>query len=627
MKRKLIILVLFIVSVLLHVSCNNDFLNTDPQDRIASSATWADGPLSEAFVFNVYSYLYYAGFHEEGISSLSDEALFTHGRAYYITTEGTETPSNLGWFNDTFRWENMWEAIRQANVALAELPASTFDDDELRERLIGEAYFLRAYYYHQLLRHWGGVPIIDAPYGLNEDYTIARNTFEECINFIVSDLDEAASLLDGKAITDGRASKLSAMALKARVLLYAASDLHHAPTAQSKSSLLGEYGSIELVAYTGGDQNARYVAARDAALAVLNESPGWKLDLNAPVSAEEGRENYIALYCGGQSSVADGGAAVELLFQRTHTDQYTVENDWPLGGINFGINNGPNGYHNWAGNTPIQQLVDDYEMMDGSSFDWNNPAHAADPYVNRDPRLSATIMYDGADWKPRPPDVAASDPANQIQTGYYDDGSGGVVNGIDTRDAALESWNGSFTHYYVRKFIDPDPAKTDNQSVAQTIPWPFLRTTEMALNYAEASFKTSDEENARLWINRIRFRAGMPAINDTGEDLWNRIVNERRVELAYEEHRYFDCKRWMIAESTLGSPVQIINVQATLKSGMSPHVPYRHDKDVYDYSYSVVFDTGRENRVWKDKMYFRPISRDEMNRNDKLVQNPGYQEE
>ncbi len=111
--------------------------------------------------------------------------------------------------------------------------------------------------------------------------------------------------------------------------------------------------------------------------------------LLAPVSREEGIANYVSLYCGGQSAVGDAGAAVELLFQRTHTAQYTVENDWPLGGINFGINNGPNGYHNWAGNTPIQQLVDDYEMMDGSTFDWNNPAHAGAPYTDRDPRFYA----------------------------------------------------------------------------------------------------------------------------------------------------------------------------------------------------------------------------------------------
>jgi len=626
MKRKLIILGIFLVSVLVHVSCNKDFLNTEPLDKVASSATWADGPLSEAFIYNIYSYLYYAGFHEEVLASLSDEAMFAHGRDYKLTTEGTETPSNMGWFNDTFRWGNMWEAIRQCNVALQELPASTFDDDDLRNRLIGESYFMRAYYYHQLLRHWGGIPIIDAPYGLDDEYSIARSSFADCINFIVGDLDEAASRLDGVEETPGRASRVAALALKSRILLYAASDLHDASTAQANSSLLAGYGDIELVAYTGGSQDARWQAARSATEAALAEATGWKLDLLAQVSREEGIQNYVSLYCGGQSAVGDAAAAVELLFQRTHTAQYTVENDWPLGGINFGINNGPNGYHNWAGNTPIQQLVDDYEMMDGSTFDWNNSAHAGAPYTDRDPRFYATVLFDGADWKPRPSDVASFDPANQVQTGYYDDGAGGVINGIDTRDAALESWNGSRSHYYVRKFIDPDPVLTDDFSSAQVIPWPFLRTTELVLNYAEALYETGDEPGARTQLNRVRYRAGMPAVTDSGTDLWNRIVNERRVELAYEEHRYFDCKRWMIAPTTTGSGIMGINIKATLIPGQTPHDPYRYDPTVYSYEYVPASNTETEVRTWHDKMYFRPISRDEMNRNELLVNNPGYSE-
>ena len=167
----------------------------------------------------------------------------------------------------------------------------------------------------------------------------------------------------------------------------------------------------------------------------------------------------MSIAMGGQSAVeADPAAAVELIFQRSHTALYTEEDDWPLGGIHYGINNGPNGYHNWAGNTPIQQLVDDYEMMDGTKFDWTNPAQKADPYTNRDPRFYATILYDGAGWKPRPADVIGTDPVSQVQTGYYANGSGGTINGIDTRESPVENWNGSRTHYYTRKFIDPNPA-------------------------------------------------------------------------------------------------------------------------------------------------------------------------
>lgn len=605
-------------------SCSDDFLNTQPLDKISSEATWADGPLSQAFVFNVYSFLGYGGFEEQALACITDEAMFTHaGRNIDPFVEGSESPSSLAWMSPTYEWNNMYLAIRQANTALTNLPESTFDDDELRDRLMGESHFLRAYYYHQLLRYYGGVPIIDFLYGLDDDYSIARNTFEEVVNFIVSDLDMAAQLLDGKEETPGRASRLSALALKSRVLTYAASDVHD-PVKIGQSGVLSGYSNPELVAYTGGDQMARWQTALTATEQAMAEGSGYKLDLAGPVSPEEGRDNYVSIAMGGQSAVGDAAAAVELIFQRTHTPLYTIEDAWPLGGIHYGINNGPNGYHNWAGNTPIQQLVDDYEMMDGSTFDWNNPPHAADPFSNRDPRFYATIMYDGADWKPRPLDVATMDPADQIQTGAYADGSGGLINGLDTRESPIENWNGTRTAYYTRKFIDPDPALADNQSSAQVIPWPFIRYTELVFNAIEANIELGNEAVALEWINKIRFRAGMPATSASGDELRDLYRNERRVELVYEEHRYHDARRWMISAETVGRGIQAIDVQATLKPGATPHVPYRHDKAVYNYSYTVVNNTDNEVRTWDDKMYYRPISRDEINRNNLLIQNPGY---
>ncbi len=625
MNNQRIFIPLFLLALIfVPISCNEDFLSTEPLDRISSDATWADGPLSQAFVFNVYSFLGYGGFEEQALAAYTDEAMFTHsGRNINTFTEGSESPGALAWVSPTYNWDDMYLAIRSANVAIENLPISTFNDDELRDRLLGEAHFLRAYYYHQLLRFYGGVPLIDRTYGLGEDYSIARSTFEETVNLIVSDLDRASALLEGKPAGDGRATQMVALALKARVLLYAASDLHDAATAQSNSPDMASYSNIELVAYTSGSQEARWQAAQAAAQTVLDMGAGYKLDLTEPVSPEEGTQNYLSIAMGGQSSQGDAAAAVELIFQRTHTAEYTQEDIWPLGGINYGINNGPNGYHNWAGNTPIQQLVDDYEMMDGSSFDWNNEEHKAAPFDNRDPRFYATVLYDGASWKPRPSDVAGMEPFDQIQSGKYDDGAGGFVNGIDTRESPVENWNGSRTAYYTRKFIDPDPGKQDNFSDAQTVPWPFIRYTEMALSYAEASAELGQEDEARLWTNRIRFRAGMPAIDDSGDALLDRIRNERRLELAYEEHRYHDGRRWMIGPM-LGRGIQALDVTAMLKSGETPHEPYRFDPEKYDYIYEVFENTDNESRVWVDKMYYRPISRDEINRNDQLIQNPGY---
>ena len=625
MKKIKLISVFSTLFLVFIISCNRDFLNTKPLDKISSEATWSDGALSEAFIYNVYSFLGYGGFEEQALAAYTDEAMFTHaGRNINTFTEGTESPDNLAWFSQTYQWDNMYLAIREANVAIDRLPTATFTDAVLKDKLLGEAYFLRAYYYQQLLRFYGGVPIIEKPYGLNEDYSIARNTFEECVNFIVSDLDKSAALLDGKSTSAGRTSKLAAMALKARVLLYAASDLHDATKAKANSSVLSGYSNIELVAYTGGDQSARWQAAKTAAKAALDAGQGYKLDLSAPASAADGKANYMSMALGGGSAVGDAAAATELIFQRTATALYTQEDNWPLGGLHYGINNGPNGYHNWAGNTPIQFLVDDYEMMDGTKFDWSNPEEKAHPYVNRDPRFYASVMYDGADWKPRPADVVGKDPNNQLQTGYYDDGAGGTVNGIDTRESPIENWNGSRTHYYTRKFIDPNPALADNQSNAQVIPWPFIRYTEMVLDYVEACIETGDEGTARDWLNKIRFRAGMPAIEDAGTALRDRYRNERRVELAYEEHRYHDARRWMIPTQTVGRGIKTINVTATLKPGKTALVPYKHDESVYDYTYTVVDNTENETRTWNDKMYFRPISRDEMSRNIKLIQNPGY---
>lgn len=623
-KRKLVLLGLLALA-LVPISCNEDFLETSPLDAISADATWSDGALSEAFVFNVYASLGYGGFEEEGLASLTDEAMFTHsGRGVNVITEGSLSPSGTGNVNIIPQWNELYLAIRKANIAIQELPNAGFDDQALKDRLLGEAHFLRAYYYHQLMRFYGGAPLIDAPYGLDDDYTIARGTYAENVTFVTDDLDKAISLLDGKDVTPGRASKLSAMGLKSRILTYAASDLRDGPTASAKSSVLGGYSNLELVAYTSGDRDARWTLAKTAAKAVLDATTGYKLDLTAPATAEDAKQTYISIAMGGGSAVGDAAARSELLFERTHSPLFTAESNWPLGGIHQGINNGPNGYHNWAGNTPIQQLVDDYQMMDGSDFDWNNPEHAAAPYENRDPRLAATVLYDGAPWKPRPDDVAAIDPYDEIQTGTYADGSGGIIAGVDMRDSPIENWNGSRTGYYVRKFIDSDPSLVDNQSSAQVVPWPFIRYTEVILNYVEASIALGDEGEARNWLNKIRFRAGMPAIESSGTELLADYINERRVELAYEEHRYHDARRWMIADQTLGRGIKVMKVTAALKAGATPRTPYQYDPTVYDYTYTVVDNNDNETRTWDDKMYFMPISRDEINRNNLLIQNPGY---
>ena len=616
MKKRHLIIALSVFGTVF-TSCNDSFVNTKPLDQLSESVVWTDPSLADAFVTELYGGLGNGGFDEQMLASLTDEASFTHpGRNITTITESRSNPADPGWINGTLSWQNMYTRIRAANLALENLKKATAFPAATVNRLNGEAKFMRAYFYHQLVRYYGGVPIIDKSFSLSDtEFLSKRNTMKECIEFIVKDCDEASAHLNGLSMAAGRASRAAALALKSRILLYAASDMYDASTAKSKSTAMAAYSNPEFVAYVDGSRADRWTKARDAAKAVLDlPGLGNQLNLSAPASKEDGTTNYL------NNSLARNGGEKELIFAR-----YFINAKAENGG-RIGLFNGPNGYNNWAGNAPIQNFVDDYEMMDGSKFSWSNTEHASAPYQNRDPRFYATLMYDGSAWKPRSPSAASKDPFNQIQTGQYEisSGSGKVAYfGLDTRKSSIEDWNGSYTGYYFRKFTDPNPAIVD-QNTWQQIPWPFFRYTEAVLNYVEACIELGQDAEARAWLNKVRFRSGMPAITESGDALRQRYRNERRVEMAFEEQRYHDARRWMIAGSTLGRKVQIINVIGTLKAGKTVTL-YRYDPSSYDYQYKVVeMDPGKENRAWLDKMYFLPIHRDEMNRNKSLVQNPGY---
>jgi len=599
-------------------SCNDDFLDTQPLGEVSESAVWGDAGLAEAFVTDIYGGLGFGGFEEQMLASLTDEAIFTHpGRSINNVTEARSNPQNPGWISGTRAWGNMYNRLRSCNIAIEKLNEATFENTGgIIDRLLGEAMFMRAYFSHQLLRNYGAFPIANRTSELGEEtYEIPRNTFEECVNFIVDDLDRAAEFLAGHNLIRGRANQVAALALKSRVLLYAASDLHDIPTASSNSSVIASYANPELIGFVSGNRLERWQQAQAAANAALALAEGNELNHSEPVDPALATIIYM------NNSLSRAGGEREMIFGR-----YFLSSK-PEGGGRQGLFNGPNGYNNWAGNTPVQLLIDDYEMMDGSEFNWNNPAHASFPYDNRDPRFYSTFLYDGAPWKPRSPANQARDPLGQIQTGSYEvvNSAGAKANhfGLDTRNSPIEDWNGSYTGYYIRKFVEPNSEFVD-QNTWQEIPWPSIRVTEVVLNYVEASIELGQEEEARTWLNKIRFRAGMPAITASGEDLKTAYRNERRVEMAFEEQRYYDVRRWMIAAQTLGRQANGINVRGTLKPEESVTV-YKYDPTVYNYTYSVFnIDPGKENRLWLDKQYWMPIHFDEMNRNAELIQNPGY---
>jgi hypothetical protein len=569
-------------------SCDTDFLNVNPEDRFSEDVVWQDPNLVEAFVNEMYRGLNH-GIRELMLGSLADESHFIHNYGSAQVVQSNLTSADIGSFSrgdfDEFNWPVLYARIRQINLFLENIENVPFDNPDFKDRLNGEVHFLNAYFYHNLIRLYGGVPLVKQAYGLDDDFAIVRSSLQESIQYVVDECDLAASLLpvsySAGAGDIGRATRGAALALKARMLLYAASDLYNDP------SWAGGYSNPELISTTG-DRTAKWQAAKDAAKAVMD------LGIYSLQDTDNPDKDYTDLFLLKDSK--------ESIFSR----YFIKSRGWEDGALP-GLANGPNGYHNWGGNTPIQELVDDYEMVDGSKFDWNNPTHANAPYENRDPRFAASILYDQALWRPRPSDVAEIDPVGKVIIRSVETAPGTYTPGLDTRDGPIEDWNGGYSGYYLRKFIDPTvvheyAAAGGNQEA----PWHFFRYGEIILNYAEACIGLGQEAEARTYINMIRQRAGMPDITESGQALVDRYQNERRVELAFEQHRYFDVRRWMIAPQALGRNANGI----VIVDPLAGPVQYSRNKI--------------QDRAWNNKMYFLPIIQDEINRNDALIQNPLY---
>ncbi|HXG98365.1 MAG TPA: RagB/SusD family nutrient uptake outer membrane protein [Gemmatimonadales bacterium] len=575
-------------------------LDVTPKDQFPDAAVFTDPNLAQAFLNDAYRGMGH-GLYEIMLASMTDETHFIHNYNTEVVVQSLITSSARGALDDGryghFNWGPNYARIRQTNIFLSHIDAAGFDD-ALKQRMKGEAYFLRAYFYHNLMRMYGGVPLITKVYGLNDDYAVARNSFKETVDFIVANADSAAALLPlSYSGTDlGRATKGAALALKARVLLYAASDLYNANPS----------GKPETGYATPQDRVALWRAAKDAAKAVMDLGI-YGLFRPIPTGPQNAAQNYGDLFLQQMSTEV----ILSRFFLSTRDDGY-----------NPGLHNGPNGFHTWGGNTPLQNVVDDYRMADGSKFDWSNPVEAAAPYANRDPRFYASIAYDGASWRTRPDDVKNLDPRGTIETfrqlriidttvvagATKIDTT--LVPGLDTRDSPVENWNGAYSGYYLRKFIDPS---INAQFTKEQVPWIFFRYAEVLLNYAEASIELNEVGDALTVLNQIRRRAGMPDLV-AGPDLRDEYRNERRVEMAFEEQRFFDTRRWMIAPQVLNKDAFGINIFA---DGKSPT-----DRSTWrNYRYET---HSIQHRAWDNKMYFMPIPRDELNRNPLLSQNPGF---
>jgi hypothetical protein len=562
--------------------CNKDFLEKKPLNEYEESDVWKDQGLVQAFVNDLYVQMR-PGFNEVMLSSMSDESRFIHDYNTSRVVQGNASADDLGRIDEFARWDAHYKEIRNCNMFLEKVDAVPFKNEEDRTRMKGEVHFMRAWYYHMLVRFFGGVPLITKTFNIKGDeqaiLSVERATFKACVDFIVAECDSAVKQLPLKydvAGNKGRATKGAAFALKSRILLFAGSDLFnkHAPNA--------------LMGYPEGanQQTALLKAAKDAADSVMH------LNYSLYHPTDSAAENYARVFLDKDNP--------ELIFVK----QY----DKALAGTSHDLYNGPNGYHNWGGNVPIENFVSGFQMKDGSNFSWSNPVQAKAPYANRDPRFYATILYDGAKWKPRPTDAVEADPVGIIQTGKYEATNGkDSIWGLDTRNSTIENWNGTFSGYYLRKFMDKN---LDAQFFRGSQSWIFFRYAEVLLNYAEACIWTDDEPEGRRVLNLVRARAGMPEITVSGNALKEALMYERRYELAFEEHRFFDARRWYtVAPVAFNENAYGIEVLGSKISG-------------HPFVYRVI--SIQDRKFVKAKNFLLPIPATEIRKNAKILQQTDY---
>ena len=553
-KIRGILSLIFTISLLFASSCK-DVLEKTPIDSFSDGAVWGDKALTEAFANEAYKTIPFGfqqghGWRFMPYANMSDECNSRNSASnIQIIINGNASPSYSGpmdvWSGPDF-W-TYWNPINQANKFLDKIELSTIEDEEWKAQIKAEMRVVRAYSYFKFISHYGGVPLITTPFSLDDDFKVARNSYDEVMNFVIKELNESINSLplDYDSSNDGRVTKGAAMAIKARALLYYASPLNNP-----------------------GNDMQRWQAAADASKAII--------DLNQ----YQLYDDYKALF-----TEAGGYNTEEIIWGRPQN--INVEVEARVERLLF-----PNGWLGFAHSHPLQNLVDDYEMLNGKKIDESGSGYdPQSPYVDRDPRFYYTILYDGAPFKER-----------TIETF--------TPGGLDSPDGVESAWNASETSYYIRKFIDESQCGCTSEADGSSSPtWIWFRYGEVLLNYAEAMYMLGDETTCREYINKIRSRPSvdMPPVTESGEALWNKLVEERRIELVFEEFRFFDVRRWKVATEVFSQDRYRMNVH--------------RDPDTGEKTYTVEFFQPAH---FDEHNYLCPIPQQVIDQNANIEQNPGY---
>lgn len=578
MKRNILICTMIALSSLGISSCS-DILDQQPMDSYTDAAIWGDLALAETFLNNCYLRVEAENVNGVMFCNYTDETYHMHDYGTSTYTQGRVSCDdyNTGWTEGKGNtWAHYYGGIKLCNQLLENIdvtPTYTESDKTWKNQIIGQAYFLRAYYYHMLYSLYGRVPLIDHTYDLDSEFKETRAEMDDVADFIVHDCDDAAKLLPLKyedANDFGRATKGAALALKGRTLLYKASPLFGTPSAEKwEDAAEANMDVIELGVYS-----LKSVSSSD-------EYADLFLDKNNPEVIFE------KLY--DEKGIA--GSSASLIMQAP---------------------SGPgNGYGGWGTWQPTYEIVNLFQNVDGTAYtapatqpfkilqttmvdgeavqkEVTIQASDVNPWKNREIRLAANILYDDALW--------GYESANR-PVELFEAGAANVVPGKDSRTGETW-WNGTKTGYNMRKFLNAHHDFLDESVVDQT-PWFFIRLAEVYLNYAECQIELGNDSEALIYINKVRNRALLT--DAPGKDIRAEYEYERTVELMFEGQRFFDLRRWKKMESAYS--------QANWPTGIKIY-KLADGKKIYFHNTEAV----QQRAFDASKNYWWPIPRYELNK-------------
>jgi starch-binding outer membrane protein, SusD/RagB family len=594
-KIYLSVVLLFFVFVSCLLSCKKNFLGPTSITNLNQTTVFADSTNTVAFLANIYSRIAISDganpFGNGGLDAAGDEG----GPGNLLPSQATYWASgiiNAANVTDSV-YKICYTQIRAVNQLFVNISKTklTLPDNQpgSRAQIKAEARFLRAWYYAILIKHYGGVPLVgDALYNYSDPIPVKRANYADCVTYITTQLDSAAAVLPYLQLgpSYGRASGGACQALKARVLLYAASPLFNGTTQVADAG-----GSLDpaIVGYPAADPH-RWVLAKNAAYQVL-ATGAYQLNVDSSNKSRPGL-GFVGLFCERYNQEY----ILQLMLSNIDYGNQ-LENFWDPP-----TRDGANGAQ------PYQEVVDVFPMIDGkdtltSSFHYDNQ----NPYANRDPRLGYTVIHDQTVLPVRlsPPNRS---PVNIFLTKRAD-GS------IDNNDSGPDAVTfGTQTGYYVNKMLDTSSCSTDARQPTRRCQ-PLMRYAEVLLNYAEAYNESIGTDSAYVVLKAIRARAGILAGSDgmygltpsmSQSQMRVAIQNERRLELAFEGFRYWDVRRWKIAtteENKFFHGMKVIRVNGTP-------------------TYNIFTITTKHS--FSARMNLWPIPQSEIGKSKDLVQNPGY---